>query len=145
MLPETAEDGEHGWLTTLPCCKHRSCSLTAVGEMNGQFGSLCSRPPLNQVSATRAELFNVDVGRLDSQRSQQVQWRDSGEFGEDAWLAAGAPSDASGRPEVAPDRQALQTLAEASSMAERGEDAEPHDERVVLPPTLARKSPFQQD
>ncbi|PSC76023.1 sodium hydrogen exchanger 2-like [Micractinium conductrix] len=84
------------------------------------------RPEAREMQAASAveELFSTRSARLDSACSQQVDWADSAEFGEAAFLAAGAPSDD------------LQSAASADPSAQDGSPQ-------AGPPQLARRSPFQ--
>lgn len=87
-----------------------------------------------------AELFNCDSNRLDSLRSQQLDWKDSRQYGEAAWLAAGAPSDNSSGASGSQLQQAV--LGEEEGAGEEAEGAA----SGAGPPArdyAARRSPFQ--
>ena len=73
-----------------------------------------------------AELFERGTMRMDSDKSQQVEW-DSTQYGEAAWLAAGAPTES------------VDEEAAGAALGAPPQAAEP----AQGPPTLSRPSPFQ--
>ncbi len=84
-----------------------------------------------------AELFNCDSNRLDSLRSQQLDWKDTKQYGEAAWLAAGAPSEHSSGASGSQLQQAAQGAEEAQAeVQEQGQGAQPANPNAL-------RSPFQ--
>lgn len=90
-----------------------------------------------QPTTSLEELFSFRSGRLDSAASQQVDWRDSAEYGEDAFLAAGAP----GVDEEEEDRQSSGDLESSPQQAGQGQAAAVPS--ATGAPECARTSPFE--
>ncbi|KAL4425563.1 hypothetical protein ABPG75_009579 [Micractinium tetrahymenae] len=105
--------------TPLRASRAASRALSRRGSMHPEALEM-------QPSDALEELFSMPSGRLDSAASQQVDWSDSEEFGEEAaFLAAGAPSDEIGSPTAQQQQQQQQQAAPTG------------------PPRLSRPSPFQ--
>ncbi|KAI7841304.1 hypothetical protein COHA_004923 [Chlorella ohadii] len=87
-------------------------------------------------------LEHANSGRLDSEHSQQIDWRDSAAFGKDAaWLAEGAPSgswDSAGRSRLL--SGSLQAEHGTQQAAQQVQQQAAGQQAAV---TLARTSPFQ--
>ncbi|KAI3438747.1 hypothetical protein D9Q98_001166 [Chlorella vulgaris] len=130
-------------------------SQRALSQRSIGADTLETRP-----SSAVEELFKAGSGRLDSECSQQLDWQDSAQYGEAAWLAAGAPSDetpdASGsseHPVPVPrgrhvgfeegERGAAAAATAAPASSEGGTRARGIPPRPRGPPMLSRKSPFQ--
>lgn len=91
-----------------------------------------------------AVLFSQGSSRLDSGRSQQLDWADTAAFGEAAWLAAGAPSCAAaeGDEECGPGEEEAGGMTPLPSVEQQQQEG-PQALQGAADPFRHAPSPFQ--